>query len=415
MINRLKIIIISLVLCFPLITFADQKMNDLSLDLQNVSLQDALHILAKFLHQNIIISQQVAGVTSLHLHHMSKQEVFDLLLASHDLVKRKIGSTWFISPRKEFTLRQQEELKLQAVIDETAPLLTRVWQIRFAKADDIARILQENNGSLLSKRGHVRVDTRTNIVCVQDSAEHLHEIQKIISRLDIPVQQVLIEARLASVDSDYERELGLNFTVRNQVDGVSGRGASSMSTKLARYSLAVATLADSTQLDIQLSALENAGHGELISSPSLFTANQQTASIESGEEIPYQEVSESGGTAITFKKAVLSLKVTPQIMPGNKVLLQLQVNQDRPSNRIVLGVPAISTRQISTNVLINNGQTIVLGGIYESNQEQGEHRIPFLGKIPLVGWLFKKQNVTENKRELLIFVTPKVVNGTGKA
>jgi type IV pilus assembly protein PilQ len=160
---------------------------------------------------------------------------------------------------------------------------------------------------------------------------------------------------------------------------------------------------------VQLSALENEGHGELISSPSLFTANQQTASIESGEEIPYQEVSKSGATSVAFKKAVLSLKVTPQVMPDHQVMLELQVNQDKPSNRMVLGVPAISTRQMSTHILIKNGQTIVLGGIYESDKEAGQRRIPFLGKIPLVGLLFRHQNSVLRKRELLIFVTPKII------
>ena len=161
---------------------------------------------------------------------------------------------------------------------------------------------------------------------------------------------------------------------------------------------------------MELSALENEGHGELISSPSLFTANQQTAFIESGEEIPYQEISRSGATGVAFKKAVLSLRVTPQVMPGNQVLLQLQINQDKPSNRVVLGVPAIATRQISTHILIKSGQTIVLGGIYEENKENQQQGIPFLCKIPLVGWLFKQQNVTHSKRELLIFVTPKVMS-----
>lgn len=318
-----------------------------------------------------------------------------------------MGNTWLILPHAELLRRQQDELKLQMSYEEMAILSTRIWQIHYAKADDIARLIQDSTTSLLSKRGHVRVDARTNSVCVQDTAEHLQEIAALIKRLDIPVQQVLIETKLASVDYDTERELGLNFSVQYPSDPVSPVQQLTRAPK--RYSLAVAKLADGSILDAQLSALENEGRGELISSPSLFTANQQTAQIESGEEIPYQEVSESGGTAVAFKKAVLRLKVTPQIMPGNRVLLQLQINQDKPSNRIVMGVPAINTRQIMTNVLVGNAETIVLGGIYESNHEQAEQRIPFLGKIPLVGWLFKQQNVTHSKRELLIFVTPKII------
>lgn len=399
----LKKILMSLIF-FTNVVFAAQ--DNFSIDLQNVSMVDALHILGKLLNKNIIISPHVTGVASLHLHDMPQQEAFDLLLVSHYLSKRKIGNTWFIAPQAELVQHQQEELKLQTAWEDVTPLATRVWQINYAKAEDIARLIQDNANSLLSKRGHVRVDSRTNILCVQDTAEHLQEIQNVVKRLDIPVQQVLIETRLASIDYDFERELGLNFAVQYPSDNAEPQH---LLHAPKRYSLAIAKLADGSILDAQLSALENEGHGELISSPSLFTSNQQTALIESGEEIPYQEVSESGGTAVAFKKAVLRLKVTPQIMPGDKVLLQLQINQDKPSNRMVQGVPAINTRQISTNVLVGNAQTIVLGGIYESNHEQGEQRIPFLGKIPLVGWLFKQQNVLQNKRELLIFVTPKII------
>lgn len=303
--------------------------------------------------------------------------------------------------------RTQEELKLQNMLAETAPLVSRLWQIYYAKADDIARMLEDNKNTLISKRGHVRIDVRTNIVYVRDTEDRIREINHLVQRLDIPVRQVLIEAHLASVDSDFERELGLHFSVAQT--NVRENEAPPFSALNTRYGLAVAKLADGSLLNVQLSALEREGRGELISSPSLFTANQQTASIEAGEEIPYQEMSDSGGTTVTFKKAVLSLKVTPQIMPENQVLLQLQVNQDKPNKRVVLGVPAINTRQISTNILVKSGQTIVLGGIYESNKEEDQQRIPFLGKIPLVGWLFRQQNISNNKRELLIFVTPRIM------
>ncbi|MHB1947266.1 MAG: type IV pilus secretin PilQ [Gammaproteobacteria bacterium] len=416
--QNFQILFVMIFLCLSVPILAISQNKNLALDLQNVSIQDALHIMAKYLQQNIVISPEIQGTTTLHLQHMSHQEAFDLLLTSHGLIKHKIGHTWFITSHAQFTQQQQEELKLQAALAETAPLSTHVLQIHYAKAEDIALILQDNNRSFLSKRGGVRVDSRTNTLCIQDTQEHLWQIHEVIKKLDIPVQQVLIEARLASIDNDFERELGINFAVNYPSDA---EGKPTPIVKPKQYSLAIAHLVDGSQLDVQLAALEDEGHGELISSPSLFTANQQTASIESGEEIPYQEVSDSGGTAVAFKKAVLSLKVTPQVMPSDKVLLHLQVNQDRPSNRVVLGVPAISTRQIATNVLVENGKTIVLGGIYESNQEQAEQRIPFLGKIPLVGWLFKQQNVKANKRELLIFVTPKIIsatvrqNGTSKA
>lgn len=373
-----------------------------NLDFEKIDVGDALHILAKCLNQNIIIAPEVTGTTSLHLHDRNYQNTFDLILMTHNLFKRNVNDTWFISPKIQVINQKEEEIKVQMLLEESEPLSTRIWEIHYAKADELALLLQDGHHSFLGKRGQIQVDTRTNSICVQDTLRHLIDIQKMISQLDRPIQQVLIKARLASIDQDFERELGLKFNLLNMTSDTKPVNAN-------HFSLAIATLADGARLDLQLAALEQEGHGELISSPSLFTANQQAASIEAGEEIPYQEVSESGGTAINFKKAVLRLKVTPQILPRGKILLELQVNQDRPSNRIVLGVPAISTRQMMTKVLIENGKTIVLGGIYESNQEQNQQQIPFLGKIPLVGWLFKQQNVIKNKRELLIFVTPKII------
>ncbi|MEO8402018.1 MAG: secretin N-terminal domain-containing protein [Gammaproteobacteria bacterium] len=382
----------------------------ISIDLQSVTLQDALHLLAKTLNRSLIISPAVTGNVSLHLQHMPALQAFDLILNSHGLTRIQQDQVWFVMPREELMQQKQDELKLQEIVAATAPLISRVWQIHYAKVEEIGHLIQDNNGSLLSKRGYLHVDGRTNQLCIQDTEQHVIIINKLIKQLDIPVQQVLIETRLASVDSDFERELGVNFSVQ-QVTDESKSDVNLMGSKAgARYSLAVARLIDGSMLDVQLAALESNGHGELISSPSLFTANQQTASIEAGEEIPYQEISRSGSTGVAFKKAVLSLKVTPQVLPDHKVLLQLQINQDKPSNRIVLGVPAITTRQISTNVLAISGQTIVLGGIFESNKDDVTQGIPFLSKIPLVGLLFQQQNVVENKRELLVFVTPRIIN-----
>lgn len=392
-------------LLYSLITQAENQ--TITLDLQNASLPDALHILAKNNNMNVVISPQISGTVNLHLKNASTEEAFDHVLSAHDLTKWKIGNTWYVGSEEELLQRKQEEIKMQNVVIDASPLITRVWQIRYAKAEDLAHVLQDNGSSLLSPRGHVRVDNRTNMLCVQDIETHLFEIDHLIKRLDIPVRQVLIKTRLASVDSEFESELGFNFNVQSPL--AQNTGIADAFSSGNHYSLAVVELPDGSLLDVKLSALENEGHGELISSPSLFTANQQTASIESGEEIPYQETNQNGATSVTFKKAVLSLKVTPQIMPNNQVLLTLQVNQDKPSNRIVLGVPAISTRQMNTQILVKNGQTIALGGIYETENELEQQRIPFLGKIPLVGFLFRQQNSAQRKRELLIFVTPKII------
>jgi type IV pilus assembly protein PilQ len=382
----------------------------ISLDLENVNLTDALRIFAKFNDLNLIVSPAVVGVVTLHLHAIAPEQAFNVLIASQGLVKTDQDTVTFVSTYDEIIKHNEAALHLKETTENAAELITQTWQIQFAKAEDIAHLLQDATASLLTKRGHVRVDARTNKVSVQDIPGNLVAIEALIRKWDVPVKQIRIETRLVSVDSDFERELGINFSVHNPIGSVTQHSLPDGAIAGAKFSLAVATLADASILDVALAAMENNGHGNLISKPSLFTANQQPASIESGEEIPYQEVSLSGGTGVAFKKAVLSLKVTPQIMPGNKILLELEVNQDRPSSRIVLGVPAITTRQITTKVLIGNGQTLVLGGIYELNKEIDEQLIPFLGKIPIVGLLFRQQNVKENKRELLIFVTPNIVS-----
>lgn len=375
-------------------------------DFDNVSIQKVLRVLAQRGGFNVMISPNLSGTITLHMHNMPVEKILESVLQSQHLIKYRDHGVWMIMSYAETLEKQQEKIKLQQASEDIAFLMTHVWQIHYTKADSIVHVLQSRSGSLLSKRGYIHCDARTNRIIVRDTPSKMKEIALVIQQLDIPVQQVLIEARLASVDSDFERELGIHFAVisPSQKARVGSAG---------RYSLAVATLADGSLLDMQLVALERQGHGELISSPSLFTANQQAASIEAGEEIPYQEVSQSGATGVVFKKAVLSLKVTPQILPHGKVLLQLQVNQDKPSQHLVLGVPTIDTRQISTNVLVGDQQTIVLGGIFESNRDSLTENVPFLGKIPLVGWLFRQHNVIANKRELLIFVTPKIINTLG--
>jgi type IV pilus assembly protein PilQ len=373
----------------------------LTLELQNVNLPDALRIIAKFLKINLVMSSAVSGNITLHLDNATPHAAFDLLLNSQGLTKTQQGDIIYVAPRAELLARRQDDAKIQEAYADIEPLHLQTWQINYAKADDIARLLQDSHASMLSARGQVRIDTRTNVLFVQDTATKLAQVRTLLKKLDVPVRQIRIKARLASVDSDFERELGISF---------SAHDARNLATTLPHhFSLAVANLADGSFLDVALAAMENAGKGELISSPSLFTANQQTALIESGEEIPYQEVSLSGGTAVTFKKAVLSLKVTPQILPNDKVLLRLQVNEDRPSNRIVQGVPAIRTRLILTNVLVKSGQTLVLGGIYELNQENDVERVPILGKIPGIGLLFRQQTTKISKRELLVFVTPEII------
>jgi type IV pilus assembly protein PilQ len=385
--------------CLLSLTLKAQE-DKFSMELQRVNLPDALRYIAKLQGLNVIISPAVQGQAIMNLDSADAEDALNMLLLSHGLAKKRLGNLWLIAPHDELIKIKQQELKYTQLDEEASALASEVLQIHYAKALDIGKLLQDGRASLLSKRGSVRVDARTNIICIHDTKQRLRAIRSFIRKLDVPVKQISISARLVAVDCDYERELGIQFSTHLlEADEEKGH-----------YSLALAKLADGSFLDVKLAALENAGRAELISTPGLFTANQQLASIESGEEVPYQEVSESGGTAVVFKKAVLALKVIPQVMPKNHILLKLQINQDRPSQKMVQGVPTINTRQIVTNVLAKSGETIVLGGIYEVNKENGESGLPFLGQIPVVGWLFKQQKIRQNKRELLIFVTPRVID-----
>lgn len=376
-----------------------------SFNVKDMALVDAIRYLASFSGKNVVIAPEVTGRVSLQLQDAPADDIFSAFLQMHQLAKWQIGRTWYIAPQKLFIKQQEETAKWRAASEASQPLVEAVWKMRYASADDLAKIIQTSQASYLSKRGHVHVDARTNALCLQDTWQRIQKIRRLVRRLDVPVKQIMIDARLASVDKDIEKELGLTFALQaaNQVL------ESSDNVLKNAYSVAVAKLANQNLLDVKLAALEQRGKAELISRPKLFTANQQSASIEAGEEVPYQEVSEGGGTATSFKKAVLGLKVTPQVLPGDKILLHIQLNQDRPSHRLVQGVPTISTRQIVTTVLVNNGETIVLGGIYESARDQGERRIPILSDLPWLGSLFTLKRDTESKRELLVFVTPGVM------
>lgn len=353
----------------------DENHQKISLDLEEAPLTDALQLVSSAMHHNVLLGSGITGTVTLHLNHADPKAVFDVLLMSHDLVC-STGDVWFVEPRST------QEL----------PLITKILPIHYAKASEIAKMIQDDREhALLSKRGQMHADDRTHVIYVEDIPDRIATIASFIATMDKPVHQVLIEARLASVDAHSERDLGIHFGGPDK-------------------EIALGTLLHPALVDVKLSALENTGHAEIISSPSLFTADQQEATIESGEEIPYQEVSKSGATSVAFKKAVLSLKVTPHVMPNHRVMLELQVNQDRPSNRIVLGVPAIDTRQMNTTVWVKDGETIVLGGIYENDIEQHHQAVPGLIQVPLLGFLFGQQNKTMNKRELLIFVTPKILS-----
>lgn len=289
-----------------------------------------------------------------------------------------------------------------------AQMLTKkAFKLCFANAVTLGKELRSTAG-LLSKDGRVVVDQRTNILWILDRQKNIRAIANLVKSLDVSVPQVMINARLVSVDTEYLRELGVQFGTVTKAEGVLSGGNQ---MQAGQFNLAIAHLGSGVTLDMRLSALENKGVANIISQPRLITLNRQTAHIQSGEEIPYQEKTGQGDTSVAFKKAVLGLKVTPAIVAHNKLLLSIVVNQDKVSNLTVDGVPAISTREIKTQVLVRNRRTIVLGGIFERQKSKRVVRIPFLGSLPILGMLFRHDEIDNSKRELLIFITPQIIRG----
>lgn len=403
----------------------------ISLNFQNVPIRAVLQILADFTGINMIVSDKVSANITLRLHNTPWDQALDIILESNALERQITGNIMRIAPQK----RPRRLLK-------SNPLESLSLQIKYAKALDIAHFLKDKDSSLLSERGLVSVDVRTNTLWIQDSRRRLKLIENLVKQRDVPGGQVLIEARIVDVNKDFVRDLGLSWglsgislkkaSLQGRPNTTLARGdqalieasgaettlADKLHMDLARPSLpaqaaslglALATLGDDVLLDLELAAMESEGRGEIIASPRLLTMNQQTALIQSGEEVPYQEASSSGATSISFKKAVLSLQVTPRITSDGRIMMDLQINQDRLSTQKYNGVPAIMTKEIKTSVFVKNGQTIVLGGICKQEKGLSIERVPFLGKLPGLGVLFRRENRTKSNEELLIFITPKII------
>ena len=411
----------------------------ISLNFQNIEVRAVLQLLAEFTGLNIVTSDTVTGSVTLRLHHVPWDQALDIILKARGLAKRQIGNVLLIAPAQEIAQQEQEELQAQNQIQALAPLHAEFIQINYANATDIANLIRstgEKAQSLLSARGFMSVDTRTNTIWVRDTATNLKEIRELVQRLDVPVRQVLIEGRVVNVDKTFEQDIGVRFGITKQTIPLSGTfsaansiaGGTAPSTitssganpgrlnvnlpatdATSGIGIALANLGRGFLLDLELSAMESEGRGNIVSTPRLITADKHEATIEDGEEIPYQQVTSSGATSVAFKKAVLSIKVTPQITPDNKIVLTIEVHQDKVSNREVLGVPAIDTQMIETQVLVDNGGTVVLGGIYRQTKRHGFKRVPFFSSIPIVGHLFREKSETNDERELLIFITPKVI------
>jgi type IV pilus assembly protein PilQ len=414
----------------------------LSLNFQNIEVRAVLQLLADFTGMNLVTSDTVSGNLTLRLKNVPWDQALDIILKSKGLAMRQSGNVMMVAPAAEIAAREKQELEAQKQLVELEPLYTEIVEIRFAKADQLAQLLRtdgKQGGStgqsgFLSPRGSITIDQRTNSLLIRDTADNLVDIRQVIEQLDKPVRQVLIESRIVIANNDFNKELGVRFGTSGTDENSLGQYATSgnlngtsqiingedleqadrlnvnlpVNNPAGSIGLALAKLPLGMILELELSAMQAEGKGEVISTPRVITSNQQQATIEQGTEIPYQEATSSGATNVSFKEAVLKLDVTPQITPDDRIVMDLEVSKDEVGE-VFLGVPSIDTRSVKTQVLVDNGETVVLGGIYEQSTSDNIERVPFFGDLPYVGFLFKNTAKEDRKRELLVFVTPKIV------
>lgn len=397
----------------------------ISLNFQDVPVRQLLQILADENQLNLVANESVSGNITLRLDNVPWQRALQTILQVKGLASRIDDSILLVAPASELAQREQQQLEASKRMSELAPLESAYIQINYAKASEIAAILRTERADLLSQQGAVSVDERTNILLVRDTAAQINDLKTMIAVLDVPARQVVIEARMVTVRDNVSDDLGIRWGIglNDDSSAVLGDAQTShastftinlpVSTAAASMGMQVAKLADGRLLDLELSALEREGKGEIIASPRITTANQKQAYIEQGTDIPYVESASSGATSVKFKKAVLGLRVTPQITPDNRVIMDLFITQNTRGETVTTPTgPAVSidTQEIGTQVLIENGQTIVLGGIYQQQILNTIRKVPLLGDIPYVGVLFRNESRIHEKRELLIFVTPRIVN-----
>ncbi|WP_242446255.1 type IV pilus secretin PilQ [Photobacterium angustum] len=413
------------------------KGKPISINFQDIPVRNVLQLIADYNDFNLVVSDSVSGNVTLRLDDVPWPQVLDIILQSKDLDKRVRGSVLLVAPKAELTASEHQVMEAKRKQQELLSLRSDLIQVNYAKATDIAELLSGSTDGvgMLSERGSLHVDERTNALIIKDTPDNIRSIKDIVSSLDIPVKQVQIEARIVTINEGDIDELGVRWgvskvngdtTVGGSIEGNlassgllgedatvddflnvnlgAGAGAASIAFQVAKLG--------NILLDLELSALQTENKAEIISSPRLMTTNKKTAYIEQGTEIPYLEASSSGATSVSFKKAVLSLMVTPQITPDDKLVLDLEVTQDNKGEDVPTGTGtaiSINTQRIGTQVLVNNGETVVLGGIYQHSMTNVTRKVPLLGDIPVLGALFRHKMEQMGKRELLIFVTPKIV------
>ncbi|WP_219093409.1 type IV pilus secretin PilQ [Pseudomonas sp. UMAB-40] len=406
----------------------------LSLNFQDIEVRSVLQLIADFTNLNLVASDTVQGGITLRLQNVPWDQALDLVLKTKGLDKRKIGNVLLVAPADEIAARERQELESQKQISELAPLRRELLQVNYAKAADIAKLFTSVTSAeaKIDERGSITVDERTNNIIAYQTQDRLDELRRIVAQLDIPVRQVMIEARIVEANVDYDKSLGVRWggSVQNKgnwnTSGVSNGSSTTIGTPGSTSTnspfvdlgaagntsgIGIAFITDNVLLDLELTAMEKTGNGEIVSQPKVVTSDKETAKILKGTEIPYQEASSSGATSVSFKEASLSLEVTPQITPDNRIIMEVKVTKDEPDylNK-VQDVPPIKKNEVNAKVLVNDGETIVIGGVFSNTQSKVVDKVPFLGDVPYLGRLFRRDVVSEKKSELLVFLTPRIMN-----
>lgn len=396
----------------------------LSLNFQDIDVRSVLQLIADFTNLNLVASDTVQGGITLRLQNVPWDQALDLVLKTKNLDKRKVGNVLLVAPAAEIAARERQELESQKQIEELAPLRRELLQVNYAKAADIAKLFQSvtNSKATTDERGSITVDERTNNIIAYQTQDRLDELRRIVAQLDIPVRQVMIEARIVEANVNYDKSLGVSWSGATNGSGnnrwtVAGTQATATNTFVdlgassATSGIGLGYVSNNLTLDLQLSAMEASGNGEVVSQPKVVTSDKETARIIKGTEVPYQESSSSGATSVSFKEASLSLEVTPQITPDNRIIMDVKVNKDEPDYANELnGVPPIKKNEVKAKVLVNDGETVVIGGVFSNTQTKTTAKVPFLGDVPYLGRLFRSDTVSEEKTELLVFLTPRIMN-----
>lgn len=414
----------------------------LSLNFQDIDVRSVLQLIADFTDLNLVASDTVRGNITLRLQNVPWDQALDLVLKTKGLDQRKVGNVLLVAPADEIAARERQELESRRQISELAPLRRELIQVNYAKAADMAKLFQSVTtvDGAAEDRGSITVDDRTNSIIAYQTQDRLDELRRIVAQLDIPVRQVMIEARIVEANVDYEKQIGVNWRGARVGDNnfvIGGQGGNrpgapgygqnpgvqnptpslgnfvDLGATSASSGFGIGFITDNTILDLQLSAMEASGNGEVVSQPKVVTSDKETAKILKGSEVPYQEASSSGATSTSFKEAALSLEVTPQITPDNRILIEVKVTKDAPDFSQAAqtnGVPAIAKNEVNAKVLVSDGETIVIGGVFSNTQTKSVDKVPFLGDLPYLGRLFRRDLVQDSKEELLIFLTPRIMN-----